>query len=74
MKMNWKRARKKPVEVEFREVEGAQEIIKTLEGDLLAHNGISYIIRGVTGEIYPIRKDIFHKTYDVIEDDAETEE
>lgn len=36
--------------------------ISTLEGDMLCDKG-SYIIRGVDGEYYPCRKDIFEKTY-----------
>jgi hypothetical protein len=68
----WKKARKKPVVVEFREVEGDEEQIETLEsegheGVLTARAGQDFIIRGVNGEIYPIKKDIFYKTYDVIE-------
>ena len=66
MDREWKRARKKPVEVEFREVDGDVELIHTLEGDLEAHKSKSFIIRGVKGEIYPIGKEIFYKTYDVI--------
>ena len=42
-------------------------IIETLEGRMFAPFG-SYIIRGVDGEIYPCRKDIFEKTYEVYEE------
>ena len=38
--------------------------IKTLEGIMVAKTG-DYIIRGVEGEIYPCKPDIFEKTYDV---------
>lgn len=65
--VEWRKARKKPVEVEFREVNGDVEIIHTLEGDLEAHRSKSFIIRGVEGEIYPIDKEIFRKTYDILE-------
>lgn len=41
--------------------------IKTLEGTMVANTG-DYIIRGVNGEIYPCKADIFHKTYEVAED------
>ena len=64
--MKWKKARKKPIEVEFREVIGNLEIIATLEGELYARKGKHYIMRGVKGELYPIDKGIFEKTYDVI--------
>lgn len=38
-------------------------IIKTLEGDHLARIG-DYIIRGVAGELYPCKPDIFTRTYE----------
>lgn len=37
--------------------------IKTLEGIMVAKTG-DYIIRGVEGEIYPCKPDIFEKTYE----------
>lgn len=40
--------------------------IETLEGPIYASAG-DYIIRGVEGEIYPCKPDIFDKTYDIIE-------
>jgi hypothetical protein len=64
----WRKARKKAVVVEFREVAGEVEIIHTLEGDLEAHREKSFIIRGVNGECYPIDKEIFAKTYEVVEE------
>ena len=39
--------------------------IHTLEGDHLALIG-DYIIKGVHGEFYPCKEDIFHKTYEVV--------
>lgn len=40
-------------------------IIPTLEGN---HTAIpsDYIIKGVHGEFYPCKNDIFHKTYDIV--------
>ena len=38
-------------------------VIHTLEGDLHASPG-SYIIKGVNGEFYPCKPDIFVKTYE----------
>lgn len=64
--MKWRKARKKPVIIKFREVNGV-ELIKTKEGTLRADT-TDYIIRGVEGEIYPIDKKIFHKTYEIIEE------
>lgn len=44
--------------------------IKTLEGIMTA-NVEDYIIRGVKGEYYPCKPDIFKQTYDILgEDDA----
>jgi len=37
--------------------------IKTLEGDMKAIVG-DYIIRGVEGELYPCKPEIFKKTYE----------
>jgi hypothetical protein len=39
--------------------------IETLEGDMLAHEG-DYIIKGVKGEFYPCREDIFELTYEKV--------
>lgn len=42
-------------------------LIPTLEGDMVASPG-DYIIRGVQGEFYPCKPDIFAATYEVIPD------
>ena len=42
--------------------------INTLEGTMVARTG-DYIIRGLRGELYPCKPDIFEKTYEVLEDD-----
>ena len=39
--------------------------IETLEGTMIARGG-DYIIRGIQGEIYPCKYDIFIKTYEKI--------
>ena len=41
--------------------------IKTLEGRMYAATG-DYIIRGVNGEYYPCKPDIFKKTYEAVEE------
>ena len=47
--------------------EGKQCIkIPTLEGEMIASIG-DYIIRGVQGEYYPCKPDIFEMTYEMIE-------
>jgi hypothetical protein len=40
--------------------------IKTLEGTMAAEPG-DWIIRGVNGEHYPCKPDIFEKTYEAVE-------
>lgn len=39
--------------------------IHTLEGDMIASPG-DYIIRGVKGEYYPCKPDIFEQTYEEV--------
>lgn len=41
-------------------------LIPTLEGDMKAFFG-DYIIKGIYGEFYPCKPDIFEKTYENIE-------
>lgn len=41
-------------------------IIKTMEGEHIACIG-DYIIKGVAGEFYPCKPDIFEKTYEAVE-------
>lgn len=41
--------------------------IETLEGDMYISKG-DYIIKGVQGEFYPCKPDIFHATYEKVED------
>ena len=43
--------------------------IETLEGVMRASPG-DYIIRGVNGEIYPCKADIFEKTYEKVEQEG----
>lgn len=42
--------------------------IPTLEGVMLANDG-DWIIKGVEGELYPCKPDIFDKTYEAVEDE-----
>lgn len=39
--------------------------IETLEGDMTATEG-DYIIRGLRGEFYPCKPDVFHKKYEAV--------
>lgn len=45
---------------------GTSLLIPTLEGVMEARMG-DYIIRGVSGELYPCKPDIFNKTYELVE-------
>jgi hypothetical protein len=46
--------------------EGDMPVIHTLEGDMFVREG-DYIIKGVNGEFYPCKPDIFEKTYEKVE-------
>ena len=45
-------------------------VILTLEGVVAATVG-DYIIKGVHGEFYPCKPDIFDETYDLVEEEVE---
>lgn len=42
-------------------------VIDTLEGIMTANKG-DYIIKGVAGEFYPCKKEIFEQTYELVTD------
>lgn len=60
-----------PRTVTFRPERGdyGSAIISTLEGEMEARPG-DWIIKGVQGECYPCKPDIFAATYEPVEDDA----
>ena len=60
-----KKYRKKPLIVEAYQID-REAIIPTLEGNLIASPGV-YIIRGIDGEYYPCKPDIFNETYELLE-------
>lgn len=47
------------------EMDGNRLLIHTLEGTMTASVG-DYVIKGVNGEFYPCKPDIFEKTYDPV--------
>ena len=47
--------------------------IPTLEGDMVAQDG-DWIIRGVKGELYPCKPDIFEATYELVDDCLQTKQ
>jgi hypothetical protein len=72
---NWARMRAflgvpddEPMFPELRGKEGQPLLIKTLEGDMRAEVG-DWIIRGVKGEFYPCKPDIFASTYEPLRDE-----
>ena len=58
--------RKKPVIIEAYQT-SKELIIKTLEGDMIASKS-DWIVTGVDGEQYPVKPDIFKKTYELVKD------
>ena len=58
----------RPVVIEMDYDNGVSRLkgcISTLEGDMWFWEG-DYVIRGVKGELYPCRRDIFEETYDEV--------
>ena len=49
---------------EYEDIDGM--LIRTLEGNMLANFG-DYIIKGVKGEFYPCKPDIFEATYELVD-------
>lgn len=43
--------------------------IKTLEGNSYLISKNDYIIKGVKGEFYPCKPDVFESTYELVEDE-----
>ena len=64
---NWRRYRKLPVVIEARGPLTVAETIETLEGTMRADVG-DYVIRGVKGETYPCKPDVFAATYETADD------
>jgi len=56
--------RKKPVVIEAERLDESA-VIETLEGDMRGDAG-DWLIKGVNGEFYPCKDDIFRQTYEPI--------
>ena len=54
-----------PMRVSYRNPKHPVIIIDTLEGEMTAQIG-DWIIKGVNGECYPCKPDIFEKTYEPV--------
>jgi hypothetical protein len=48
--------------------------VETLEGPHWAVPGMDLMIRGVRGEFYPIKIDIFDETYDIVNGDPDQDD
>lgn len=65
--LNWKEIHSFMADKELSIYPNKELIIHTLEGDMKANAG-DYIIKGVKGEFYPCKPDIFNQTYELVED------
>ena len=61
----FKKFRKIPVVIEAYQTDEEMEI-ETLEGVMKANKG-DWIIKGVKGELYPCKPDVFEMTYEKVE-------
>ncbi|MGE7365381.1 PGDYG domain-containing protein [Desemzia incerta] len=62
------KAVKKPIPVRAKQTNKHIDV-KTLEGTMHANPG-DYIITGPEGEKWPVKKEIFEKTYEILEEDG----
>ena len=60
--IEWKDCWKKSVKVQYKEITETAEI-ETREGKLYGYAGKDVLIKGVRGEMYPCKIDIFSDTY-----------
>ena len=63
----WRQARKRQIVVDVRGPLPETETIDTLEGTMRADAG-DYVVRGVRGEMYPVKPGIFAETYEFVEE------
>lgn len=72
--VQWIKGNEKNIK-DFMEMELATEyngytlVIETLEGTMRAEQG-DYIIKGIQGEFYPCKPDIFEATYEKVDNNA----
>ena len=62
-------ARLQTIRVDYKNKENPTLKINTLEGIMTASVG-DYIIKGVQGEFYPCKPDIFEQTYEEIDNET----
>lgn len=63
--LDFRKAVKKPIPIRCAEIDDEFEV-ETMEGIMKGKKGDLLII-GVNGEMYPIDREIFRKTYDLID-------
>ena len=68
--IEWKDCWKKPVKVQYKLITETAEI-ETREGKLYGYAGKDVLLRGIRGEVYPCKIDIFNDTYTTTEPKAE---
>lgn len=66
----WKDCWKKPVKVQYKEIIKTEEI-RTREGKFYGYVGQDVLLKGVKGEVYPCKKEIFAQTYSLEEPRSE---
>ena len=59
---DWKPCIKKPVIVHYREIQPGETVVSTREG-ITPVLETDLLMMGVEGEVYPISRDVFEKTY-----------
>lgn len=57
----------RPVRVIYEDPKNPTMLIETLEGTMRADEG-DYIIKGIRGECYPCKPDIFEQTYEKVKE------
>lgn len=62
--LEWREVRKKPLQVHAIEMQ-SPFAIDTLEGRSVGKAG-DYLMRGVLGELYPVRREIFQESHEFI--------
>ncbi len=58
------KVRKIPVVVEAIQIQHTDFEVKTLEGIMHGNPG-DWLVKGVNGELYPVKDEIFRKTYEI---------
>ncbi len=64
-KLEFQKAVKKPIQVRCIQIDEPFEV-ETMEGVLQGKKG-DYLMIGIHGEMYPVEREIFLKTYDIVD-------